>query len=83
MDKQQTSAEATQARSEIQAFTTNRRQDEVVVRANFADELGCRWDDPDLDIPWPCTEPLISQRDRELGSLSDLRDVWRGVPAPA
>jgi dTDP-4-dehydrorhamnose 3,5-epimerase len=48
-----------------------------------ADELGCRWDDPGLDIQWPCTEPLISPRDRELGSLSDLRDIWRGVPAPA
>jgi len=48
-----------------------------------ADELGCRWDDPDLHIPWPCAEPLISHRDRELGSLSELHDVWRGVPAPA
>ena len=48
-----------------------------------ADELGCRWDDPDLQIPWPCTEPLISERDRELGSLNELHDVWRGAPAPA
>jgi len=48
-----------------------------------ADELGCRWDDPGLSIPWSCPEPLISPRDRELGSLSDLCDVWRGVPAPA
>lgn len=47
-----------------------------------ADELGCRWDDPGLDIPWPCTEPLISPRDRELGALSDLHELWRGVPAP-
>ena len=48
-----------------------------------ADELGCRWDDPDLHIAWPCAEPLISRRDRELGSLSELHDVWRGVPALA
>ena len=48
-----------------------------------ADELGCRWDDPDLQIPWACTEPLISERDRELGSLSELHDVWRGALAPA
>ena len=48
-----------------------------------ADELGCRWDDPTLEIAWPCADPLISPRDRELGSLNELRDVWRGVPAPA
>lgn len=46
-----------------------------------ADELGCRWDDPTLEIAWPCTDPLISPRDRELGSLSELRDVWHAVPA--
>jgi dTDP-4-dehydrorhamnose 3,5-epimerase len=47
-----------------------------------ADELGCRWDDPALDIAWPCTEPLLSPRDRELGTLSELRAVWHGAPAP-
>ena len=41
-----------------------------------SDELGCRWDDPELGIAWPCTAPLISPRDEELGSLSDLRAVW-------
>lgn len=46
-----------------------------------ADELGCRWDDPGLGIEWPCREPLLSPRDRELGSLSELRAVWRGAPA--
>jgi dTDP-4-dehydrorhamnose 3,5-epimerase len=45
------------------------------------DELGCRWDDPLLGIAWPCVDPLISSRDRELGTLSELRDVWRAVPA--
>ena len=29
-----------------------------------SDELGCRWDDPDLGIAWPCSAPLISGRDR-------------------
>jgi len=47
------------------------------------DELGCRWDDPALEIAWPCETPLISVRDRDLGTLSDLRDVWSEVPAPA
>jgi dTDP-4-dehydrorhamnose 3,5-epimerase len=44
-----------------------------------ADELGCRWDDPELHIAWPCAEPLISPRDDGLGSLSELRDVWRSA----
>ncbi len=44
-----------------------------------ADELGCRWDDPELDIVWPCSEPLISPRDDALGSLSELRAVWRSA----
>jgi len=48
-----------------------------------ADELGCRWDDPALAIDWPCREPLVSPRDRELGRLSALRAAWPGAPAPA
>lgn len=44
-----------------------------------ADELGCRWDDPELDIAWPCSEPQISARDQALGSLSELRAVWRSA----
>lgn len=39
-----------------------------------ADELGCRWDDPDLGIAWPdVTTPTLSDRDRQLGSLAELR----------
>jgi dTDP-4-dehydrorhamnose 3,5-epimerase len=40
-----------------------------------SDELGCRWDDPELGLAWPCTDPLLSVRDRGLGSLSELRDA--------
>jgi dTDP-4-dehydrorhamnose 3,5-epimerase len=47
------------------------------------DELGCRWDDPELEIEWPCSAPLISERDRTLGRLSELRDAWRGALAAA
>jgi dTDP-4-dehydrorhamnose 3,5-epimerase len=36
------------------------------------DELGCRWDDPDLGVEWPCRDPLLSVRDASLGSLSEL-----------
>ena len=31
---------------------------------NPGDELGVAWDDPDLEIAWPTTEPELSQRDR-------------------
>lgn len=44
-----------------------------------ADELGCRWDDPELDIEWPCTAPLLSERDRTLGPLSDLQTAARAA----
>lgn len=36
------------------------------------DELGCRWDDPNLGIPWPCDAPLISPRDAALPDLATL-----------
>lgn len=39
------------------------------------DELGCRWDDPDLDINWGCSDPIISERDTLAGTLSELQAV--------
>ncbi len=39
------------------------------------DELGCRWDDPDLGLDWPFSEdaqPLISLRDAEAQTLTTL-----------
>jgi dTDP-4-dehydrorhamnose 3,5-epimerase len=48
-----------------------------------ADELGCRWDDPELEIRWPCSEPLLSERDEALGPLSELRGAWRAAFAAA
>jgi dTDP-4-dehydrorhamnose 3,5-epimerase len=47
------------------------------------DELGCRWDDPELALAWPCTAPDISDRDRALGPLSELRAAWRAAFAAA
>lgn len=38
-----------------------------------ADELGCRWDDPGLGIPWPSVSPRLSDRDEALPALPDLR----------
>lgn len=39
-----------------------------------ADELGCRWDDRELGIVWPCADPVLSERDASLGTLSELRE---------
>ncbi|MCC7494709.1 MAG: dTDP-4-dehydrorhamnose 3,5-epimerase family protein [Fimbriimonadaceae bacterium] len=38
------------------------------------DELGVRWNDPDLALPWPAAvgAPLLSPRDQTLGPLADL-----------
>jgi dTDP-4-dehydrorhamnose 3,5-epimerase len=45
-----------------------------------ADELGCRWDDPGLGIPWPQRQARISQRDADLPPLEvllgELRSAW-------
>jgi dTDP-4-dehydrorhamnose 3,5-epimerase len=49
---------------------------------DLADELGCRWDDSALSIPWPRREVRISPRDAQLPSLEVLREqlraAWRG-----
>lgn len=39
---------------------------------NPADELGCHWADPALEIPWPTTSALISERDAALPPLSEV-----------
>jgi dTDP-4-dehydrorhamnose 3,5-epimerase len=41
------------------------------------DELGCRWDDPDLGIPWPIESVQLSDRDAALTPLSALMDDER------
>jgi dTDP-4-dehydrorhamnose 3,5-epimerase len=42
---------------------------------NPHDELGCRWDDPDLGISWGARDPLLSDRDAGLGTLSGLLET--------
>ena len=39
---------------------------------DMADELGCRFDDPDLGLDWPDREPKISARDRGLPTLKSI-----------
>lgn len=39
-----------------------------------ADELSCRWDDPDVAVPWPFAEPsYLSDKDRAAGSFADMQ----------
>jgi dTDP-4-dehydrorhamnose 3,5-epimerase len=37
-----------------------------------ADEFGIAWDDPDLGISWPTTDPILSDRDRSNSSLTQV-----------
>lgn len=37
------------------------------------DEIGLAWNDPDVGIEWPVSDPVISEKDRRLPSLKDLR----------
>lgn len=50
---------------------------------NTEDELGCHWDEVGN---WPCTNPLLSDRDKELGSLAQLTEDVQALlahhPAP-
>lgn len=36
-------------------------------------EFSVAWDDPDLAIPWPVDEPLLSARDRDAPRLRDVQ----------
>lgn len=38
------------------------------------DDLGVRWDDPELAVDWPLRDPLVSPRDAALPTLAEARD---------
>jgi len=40
-----------------------------------SDELGVRFDDPSLGIPWPEGERIVSDRDRENPALGEIDEV--------
>jgi dTDP-4-dehydrorhamnose 3,5-epimerase len=37
-----------------------------------ADEFGIAWNDPDLGIAWPSTDPILSDRDRSNPTLAQV-----------
>lgn len=37
-----------------------------------SDEFGCAWDEPALNLAWPCAAPILSERDRTAGSYGAL-----------
>lgn len=39
------------------------------------DEYGIRWNDPDLNIPWSVSNPLISDKDAAYPTLADIPRV--------
>ena len=38
-------------------------------------ERGIAWDDPDLSIPWPTDEPVVSDRDNHHPTLAEIREL--------
>ncbi len=43
---------------------------------NSKGETGIKWDDPDLNIPWPTKNPIVSARDSALSSLTDYKQKF-------
>ena len=52
------------------------------VTADYAPALerGIRWDDPDIGVPWPVADPVLSPKDAVLPRLADADNnfVWDG-----
>jgi dTDP-4-dehydrorhamnose 3,5-epimerase len=39
-----------------------------------ATEAGIAWDDPDVAVEWPVTEPMLSERDKTAPKLAEIAD---------
>jgi dTDP-4-dehydrorhamnose 3,5-epimerase len=37
-------------------------------------EFAIAWNDPELAIPWPCRQPMLSEKDRNAPRLRDVQD---------
>lgn len=40
------------------------------------DESGIRWDDPDLNIEWPVSDPLVSGKDQKLPLFREIPESF-------
>lgn len=38
-------------------------------------DMGIRWNDPDLNIPWPILNPILSERDKNHKTLNELKSL--------
>ena len=45
---------------------------------NPADEITIAWNDPQLAINWPVTDPVLSEKDAAAGNLADIADRLPG-----
>ena len=60
----------------LHGFCTLQPDTEVIYKVtgqyDRASERGVIWNDPDLALPWPVTEPVLSDKDRVLPRWSVL-----------
>jgi len=38
-------------------------------------DAGIRWDDPDIALPWPFDDPIVSEKDKSLPSARDIKEL--------
>ena len=64
----------------LHGFCTLQPDTEVIYKVtgqyDRASERGVIWNDPDLALPWPVTEPVLSDKDRVLPRWSALDAVF-------
>lgn len=61
----------------IQAIT-----DEEYAHYYADDNVGCHWSDPALEIPWPCTPTIVSDRAAAFPDLDTLLRTAYGQTSP-
>jgi len=42
-------------------------------------EGGILWNDPQLHIPWPARNPIVSRKDARFGTLEEFVRQWGGI----